>query len=252
MSTVGEGVRSGAPEVTDFIARVWKQRPGVAMRGLDLVVFDMAGTTVRDDGQVPTAFAAALAEYGVIAGPDIIRSVRGASKRDAIRTLLPAGANKDELAELAYASFRTHLARGYANTAQSVPGAADVFAWLRSRGIQVALNTGFDRDTAQMLLAALGWETGVVDAVVCGDEVPRGRPAPDMIFRCMEATGTASANRVANVGDTALDLQAGHRAGVRFNIGVLSGAHGRDVLVREPHTQLLPSVAGLPALLAGV
>ena len=193
------------------------------MGGVELVIFDMAGTTVRDDGQVPEAFTAALAEYGVAVGPEAIRALRGASKREAIRGLLPAGAAQAELTERAYASFRDHLARRFADTAQAVPGAGDVFAWLRGRGIRVALNTGFDRDTTRMLLAALGWDAGTVDAIVCGDEVPQGRPAPYLIFRCMEATGTVSVGRVANVGDTALDLQAGHNAGVRFNVGVLIG-----------------------------
>ena len=203
------------------------------MHGIELVVFDMAGTTVQDDGQVPEAFTAALTEYGVPVGPDVIRGIRGASKREAIRRLLPAGAARDEIVELVYASFRVHLSRRYADTVRFVPGAADVFVWLRSRGIRVALNTGFDRDTTQMLLDALGWKAGIVDTIVCGDEVPQGRPAPYMIFRCMEATGVVSVERVANVGDTALDLQAGHNAGVGFNIGVLSGAHGRELLVAE-------------------
>jgi phosphonatase-like hydrolase len=222
-----------------------------ATLGIELVVFDMAGTTVRDDGQVPDAFTAALAEYGVPVGPDTVRGIRGASKREAIRGLLPAGAARDALAELAYASFRAHLARRYADSARAVLGAQDVFVWLRSRGVRVALNTGFDRDTTRMLLAALGWEAGIVDAIVCGDEVPQGRPAPYMIFRCMEATGAVSVERVANVGDTRLDLQAGHNAGVSFNIGVLSGAHRREVLAAEPHTHILASVADLPALLVG-
>ena len=224
----------------------------MAMHGIELVAFDMAGTTVRDDGQVPAAFTAALTEFGMPVGPDTIRAIRGASKRDAIRRLLPAGAENDSLAERAYASFRGHLARLYPDTARAVPGAQDVFAWLRGRGIRVALNTGFDRDTTRMLLAALGWDAGVVDTTVCGDEVPRGRPAPYMIFRCMEATGTASVHRVASVGDTTLDLQAGRNAGVRFNIGVLSGAHDRAALAGEPHTHLLASVADLPTLLAAL
>jgi len=221
------------------------------MRGIELVVFDMAGTTVQDDGQVPEAFTAALAEYGVAVSPEAIRGLRGASKREAIIGLLPAGAAQAGQAERAYASFRNHLAHRYADTAREVPGAGDVFAWLRGRGIRVALNTGFDRDTTQMLLAALGWTTHTVDAIVCGDDVPQGRPAPYLIFRCMEATGTIRVGRVANVGDTALDLRAGHNAGVRFNIGVLSGAHGRDLLSAEPHTHLLAGVADLPTLLAG-
>jgi phosphonatase-like hydrolase len=220
------------------------------MGRVDLVIFDMAGTTVRDDGQVPDAFTAALAEYGVAVGPDAIRALRGASKREAIRELLPPGAARDGLAERVYECFRAHLARRFAATARPVAGSADVFAWLRGRGIRVALNTGFDGDTTGMLLAALGWGTGTVDAIVCGDDVPQGRPAPYMIFRCMEATRALSAVRVASVGDTALDLQAGCNAGVRFNIGVLTGAHGRDVLAAEPHTHLLDSVADLPPLLA--
>lgn len=222
------------------------------MPQIDLVIFDMAGTTVQDDGQVPDAFTAALAEHGVSVSPDMIRSIRGASKREAIRSLLPDGVGRDELAELAYASFRTHLSDRYVDTARSVPGATDVFAWLRDRGIRVALNTGFDRDTTEMLLGALGWKAGVADAVVCGDEVPQGRPAPYLIFRCMEATKTVSVKHVANVGDTTLDLQAGHNAGVQLNIGVLSGAHNHDLLATEPHTNLLASVADLPKLLADV
>jgi len=90
----------------------------------------------------------------------------------------------------------------------------------------------------------------VVDAVVCGDEVAQGRPAPYMIFHCMKATGVSDVRRVANVGDTVLDLQAGHNAGVALNVGVLSGAHGRDQMQSAPHTHLLNSVADLPALLA--
>jgi phosphonatase-like hydrolase len=114
----------------------------------------------------------------------------------------------------------------------------------------VALNTGFDRQMTGLLLGALGWADGLVDAVVCGDDVTRGRPAPYLIFRAMETTGASSVHRVANVGDTTLDLQAGHNAGVRWNIGVLSGAHDRKTLESVPHTHLLPSVAEVTRLWA--
>ena len=64
----------------------------------------------------------------------------------------------------------------------------------------------------------------------------------------MEISGITSVADVASVGDTTLDLQAGHSAGVRWNIGVLSGAHSRDQMERAPHTHLLLSVADLLAL----
>jgi phosphonatase-like hydrolase len=223
----------------------------ITMNKPSLVVFDMAGTTVVDEGQVPEAFTAALADHGIAPRPGAIRDVRGAAKRQAILDLLPPGADRERRAERVLASFREHLARLYRGNVREIPGAAGVFGWLHGRGIRVALNTGFDRDTARMLLEALAWGAETVDAVVCGDDVARGRPSPDMILRCMQLTGVAGAESVANVGDTALDLRAGHSAGVRWNIGVLTGAHERSRMAAEPHTHLLASVAELPALFAG-
>jgi len=218
---------------------------------LELVIFDLAGTTVQDQGQVPEAFAAALAEHGLEATPEQVKAVRGASKRQALLNLIPAGPERARLADQAYASFRAHLAQSYASKGvRAVAGAEEVFRWLRERDVRVALNTGFDRETTSLLLGALGWARGTADAVVCGDEVMQGRPAPYLIFRAMEAAGASSVHTVANVGDTALDLLAGHNAGVRWNIGVLSGAHDRPTLAGAPHTHLLPSVADLSSVWA--
>lgn len=219
---------------------------------IELVCFDLAGTTVVDDGQVPEAFKTALAEHGIAIGSDDIRNVRGAAKRQAILDLLPPGADRERRAARALVTFRDHLARLYRGTVREIAGASRTFQWLRARGIRVALNTGFDRETAQMLLETLGWSRGAVDAIVCGDDVARGRPAPDMIFLCMKLTGVMNAGSVANVGDTILDLQAGHAAKVAWNIGVLTGAHERSLMAAHAHTHVLGSVAELPALFAAL
>ena len=129
-----------------------------------------------------------------------------------------------------------------------VAGAAEVIATCRARSVKVALNTGFDRDLSAHVLTLLGWHDRV-DAVVCGDDVAAGRPAPYLIFHAMEATGVIDVATVANVGDTVLDLGAGAHAGVRWNIGVWSGAHDRATLAAGPHTHLCASVADVPALL---
>jgi phosphoglycolate phosphatase-like HAD superfamily hydrolase len=50
------------------------------------------------------------------------------------------------------------------------------------------------------------------------------------------------------VGDTVLDLQAGFNAGVRYVVGVLSGAHKKAQLEQERHTHLIESVASLPSM----
>jgi phosphonatase-like hydrolase len=209
-----------------------------------LVIFDMAGTTVEDRGQVPTAFAAALADAGISLTPDQITRVRGASKREAIRQLLPPG--DESRVEDVYAGFRDKLAAQYRTVgARAIGGAADIFRRLKDRGCKVALTTGFDRDTTLLLLSSLGWTRTIIDAVVCGDDVPNGRPAPDLILMAMKMTGVTDAATVANIGDTALDLEAAARAGVKWNIGVLSGAHTRETLERAPHTHIIDSIADL-------
>lgn len=217
-----------------------------------LVVFDMAGTTVEDGGQVPAAFSAVLARQGLPISAEEIHALRGMSKRAALAQILAKGlgrsANPDEVTAL-FADFQRELAIRYEGSVAEVAGAADCFARLRNRGIKVALNTGFERATVDLLLDALGWQTGVVDAVVCGDEVKAGRPAPYLIFHAMEATGVSDVRQVMTVGDTVLDLQAGYNASVGLNIGVLSGAHQRAQLEQQPHSHLIASVAELDRLL---
>jgi len=219
-----------------------------------LVVLDLAGTTVEDRGQVPTAFAETLAANGVMVTAEEITRVRGASKRQAIRNLLAASLRDDPSARQAfeaeadriYGEFRRNLAQAYmAGGVRCVPGAEDMIRSLRASGRKVALTTGFDRDIATLLMTSLGWTRHTVDAVVCGDDVTNGRPAPDMILLAMKLTAVEDPALVANVGDTALDLESGARAGVRWNIGVLSGAHDRAALGRAPHSYLINSIADL-------
>ena len=217
-----------------------------------LVIFDMAGTTIEDRGQVPNAFAATLAANGLSITADEIMRVRGVSKRQAIRNLIPARLGEDASARQAmedriYHEFRRELANTYMSAGvKCVDGADATIKRLRTAGGKVALTTGFDRDIATLLLSSIGWTSNMIDVVVCGDDVENGRPAPDMILLAMKLAGVSAPAMVANVGDTTVDLESAARAGVRWNIGVLSGAHGREALERAPHTHILQSVATLP------
>jgi phosphonatase-like hydrolase len=217
-----------------------------------LVVFDLAGTTLKDSGAVGTAFTAALARHGIDVSDETLAQVRGRSKRAAILELVPDGSDRESRAAAAYADFRALFAASIAaGGVEPIDGAEAAFASLRASGIRLALTTGFDREATGLLLDAMGWSQGVFDAVVCGDDVRQGRPAPFLIFRAMEAAGVGDVRRVAAVGDTVHDLRAGDHAAVGWNIGVLSGAHSLAVLRAAPHTHLLGSVAELPALFDG-
>ncbi|GGU46326.1 phosphonatase-like hydrolase [Lentzea flava] len=211
---------------------------------IDLVVLDIAGTTVQEHGLVYRALADTVTAAGGSA--DDVGRWMGADKREAISSML---GRSDVDAE--FAGFHERLAKLYAESPPTpLPGVPEALAHLRSTGVKVALTTGFDRPIVDGLLDVLGWRTGVLDAVVCVDDVPAGRPAPYMIFKAMELTGARDVRRVLTAGDTVRDLEAGTNAGAGFVVGVLSGSQTAEELGRTRHTHLLPGVADLPALVA--
>jgi phosphonatase-like hydrolase len=221
---------------------------------IELVVLDMAGTTIDEGLQVYRVLAeTAIAHGGSPSEADIARW-HGSAKHEALRALLtPDGGTppSDDVLHSVVADFRARLTAAYTeHPPRPLPGVSEALADLRAAGIRIALNTGFDREIVDLLLSALGWEgDAVADAVVCGSDVPSGRPAPFMIFRAMEQLGITDVARVLVAGDTPRDLESGTNSGAAFVVGVLSGASDADELGAHAHTHLLPSVADVPGLL---
>ena len=126
---------------------------------------------------------------------------------------------------------------------------------LRRRGVRVALVCESPRAGVEPMLAALGWTVagsvhhlGVVDAVVCADEVAAPPPAPYALHHAMELTGTADVRQVLVAGDGLAMLEAGRAAGAGWVVGVLTGAARRAELEAGPHDAVLSSVNDLVAL----
>jgi len=216
-----------------------------------LACLDMAGTTVRDDGAVDAAFAAALDAVGVTPGSPrraaaarVVRETMGWSKADVFAKLLdPADAARATAAFAA--AYETLVVAG---SVTPLPGALDVLRALRASGVKVCLTTGFAPSTRDALLAALGWEREI-DLALSPADVGRGRPAPDMVLGAMARLGVADPSAVVVVGDTVSDLEAGAAARAGAVVGVLSGAHDEALLGAAPHTSILADVTGLLDLL---
>jgi phosphonatase-like hydrolase len=226
---------------------------------IDLVVLDMAGTTVRDDDAVNRCLCAALADAGLAVTRDEVNEVMGLPKPVAIALLLERRKYSGKPAPAAevdsiHGDFLRRMISFYRTdpAVREINGASEVLGQLRRAGLKLALDTGFSRDIVDAILARLGW-TGreLLHATVASDEVPRGRPYPDLVFRAMELTGVTDAQRVAKVGDTPSDLQEGRAAGCGLVIGVTNGSHTREQLAPHPHTHLIDNLLELPSLLLG-
>ena len=223
--------------------------------GIELVVFDLAGTTVHDPGAVNDCLRAALEAFGVTAAPAAVNAVMGLPKPEALRRLIDQSPERDLLAGRVadvHDAFLGRMLHFYRTdpAVREIPGTSATFARLKQAGIKVAVNSGFSRDIIRVLIDRLGWvKRGLLDGSVGSDEVLRGRPYPDMIRHLMDRLGVPDPSRVAKVGDTPADLEEGTRAGCGLVVGVTGGTHCRRELEGCPHTHLIGSVAELPALL---
>jgi phosphoglycolate phosphatase-like HAD superfamily hydrolase len=185
------------------------------MGSIQLVVFDLAGTTVQDNEDVQKVLKKTLQRQGVSITMKEAAMVMGIPKPVALRQLL-----------------EYHLPESIRVTDEMIDELHDAF---------VSDMVSFYKDDA--LIERLGWLKGeLLDGSITSDEVEHGRPEPDMIFKAMKLSKVTEASFVAKVGDTASDLVEGTAAGCGLVIGVTTGAYSREELEREPHTHIADSL----------
>jgi len=218
----------------------------------ELAALDIAGTTVEEGGAVYRVLADVVRDHGAPAADADVRVWMGADKREAITALLALSGTTPgrDTVEAVHTEFVRRLTAAYAATPPTpLPGVPEALAALRASGVKIVLTTGFDRQITDPLLAALGWDSRVLDGTVCAPEVAAGRPAPFMIQRAMELTGVTDPAQVLVAGDTVLDVRAGHAAHADVVVGVLTGGQTEAELAAEHPTHVLAGVHLLPALL---
>lgn len=233
-----------------------------------LAMFDMAGTTVRDNDEVLLCFAAACREEGITAASERLNALMGVSKLEVFQLLWreQLGVDTDsaiieQKAKKAFYTFRDILENYYrTHEVQATDGALEVFDWLRGKGVKVALNTGFYREVTDIILNKLGWLAGldanytggtgsIIDFSISSDQVPKGRPEPFMIRKAMSVFGIEDSLQVIKIGDTPVDLAEGRNAGCALSLAVTNGTHSKAALEVLDNDGLLSSLSDLPAFL---
>ena len=218
---------------------------------LEMAAFDVAGTTVKDDGVVIEAFKVAFENTQ----PDLWPVKGGEWTQYAIDTM---GQSKIEVftallgdPEKAYQA-NVAFEEAYVNEiaeqgVKPISGSLDLFAALREKGIPVVLTTGFSRSTLNVLLTELDW-FNLVDLTVTPEEAGRGRPHPDMLRFAAESVNAPTPEFSLVVGDTESDMKSAIAYGSTNIFGVLSGAHRRDQLTAAGATSVVNSVADILTL----
>lgn len=234
------------------------------MPTIQLVVCDMAGTTVRDENEVQDCFQKAAAETHLNAPEDRVTAMMGWSKKLVFQTLWgeQLGENHPDYfsqVETSFAAFKTVLEEHYqTQPVRPTEGCLELFDWLKSQNIKIALTTGFYRDVTNIILHRLGWDLGLNDqyvgsssstiqASVTPSEIfqQEGRPAPFMLQKAMYRLGITDPKTVVSIGDTPSDIASGLNANCLCSFGVTNGTHTRKQLSQYPNDGLLDSLYDL-------
>lgn len=236
-----------------------------------MVVFDMAGTTIKDQNEVLECFTQAATACGLKAEPTKVNSMMGLPKRKVFEVLWAEqiGENEpvySEKVETSYNKFKNILEDYYrSHPIYPTSGCLETFNWLKQHGIKVALNTGFYREVTDIILTNLGWNRGLnseyigsdsslIQASITPSEIygNEGRPAPYMIQKAMYKLGVIDSQSVICIGDTPSDLAAGKNANCFLSIGITTGSHSEAELKQYPHDRLIASLTELPDIITAV
>jgi len=218
----------------------------------EMIAFDVAGTTVRDEGLVIRAFEKAFAfavpvqwEERQAEFTQYAKDTMGQSKIEVFTAML----GRADLAEKANVAFEgAYLDLVLTEGVEEIPGATQVLNELKARGIPTALTTGFSRMTLNAILNQLEWN-GIVNETVVPGEVGAGRPSPKMLQLAATKLDVMNPENCVVLGDTVSDMEAALAFGAGVRVGVLSGSHGQDALLAAGATAVIASVADLPHLL---
>jgi len=223
------------------------------LENIDLIVCDMAGTTVQEGGLVYKILQSSMQEFGLEVPDDAMHKWHGAKKEAVIEHFARQSGIADHEIEdkvLQVAdSFTSAIDDAYFDEASTISH-IDVslfgyFSQLRNAGIKIALDTGYPQNIQEGLVKRLGFEK-VVDSWISSYDVSAGRPYPYMIHQLMERLNIENVKRVAKVGDSVRDIECGRNAGCGLVVGVLSGADSATELMAAGADIVCQVVTDLP------
>jgi len=190
---------------------------GAGQNRTGAVVFDLDGTLVDSLPLVLRAFSHALEPFGPRPTMEIFARLGGPPERVFFDLLENAGHVPAALERLeAFNRDNEHQIQPFA-------GASHLLDRLQARGTKLAVWTGRDRGTTDVLLRIHGM-AGFFDTVLCGDDLPTHKPNPQGLREIMERLNVPAAETLL-VGDADVDVLGGAACGV----DTVLIRHGRDV-----------------------
>jgi HAD superfamily hydrolase (TIGR01509 family) len=198
---------------------------------LTAALFDLDGTLLDSNDAHVRAWHDALRAHGYNVAPDRIAVEVGKGGDQLVPDLLGREAEDHD-----GDSLRSEHDRAFTEIAEqegllAMPGAKELLAAMRARGLKLALATSTQTAMLEVCEKASGiaWRE-LFDELVDADDVERSKPAPDIVAAAVNKLGVTPAECVM-FGDTPWDAKSAKHAGVVL-VGVRCGGNDDATLRR--------------------
>lgn len=191
-----------------------------------IFIFDLDGTLVDAYPAIVKSFNDCMRAQGYPSrAPVLIRKAVGWGDRKLLEPFVPAARLSHVLA-----CYRKRHAVDLESGARWMPYARQLLCYLKKRGVKTAIASNRPTRFTRIILRSLGAED-MFDKVLCADRLRYGKPHP-MILRQILKFLKAEKTDAVYVGDMAIDIRTGQRAGVT-TIAVATGSSSLKELRRQ-------------------
>ncbi|MBX3591389.1 MAG: HAD family phosphatase [Burkholderiaceae bacterium] len=181
------------------------------MGGHRAVVFDLDGLMVDTERIALECWIEAAGTFGWEITRETCLALVGLDSRESRQALLDRMGGSFPMSEVSARGRVRYLERLRGEGVQVKPGLVELLDWLAARAVPVAVATSTQQELALEKLALAGLRERF-ETIVGGDQVPRGKPAPDVYREAIARIGAEPAHCIA-LEDSEIGLRAAHAAG---------------------------------------
>jgi beta-phosphoglucomutase len=192
-------------------------------------IFDMDGTLVDNMGFHTRAWSAFVAAHGMPMSDEELHRKMGGTIDEVIRSIFGDELIEEEVVRLG-AEKEALYRQMYAPHLSPVPGLLAFLKTSSQLGIRRAIATSGPRLNMEFTLAGLDLDAPF-DVTLCGDDVTRGKPDPEIFLRAAEMLQVAP-EKCLVFEDSPVGAEAARRAGMQ--ILALSTTYPAAVLAANP------------------
>ena len=206
------------------------------MRG---VIFDWDGVVIDSSAQHEKSWELLAHEIQKPLPPGHFKAGFGKKNQEIIPNLLRWSNDPEEIRKLGERKEELYRELVREQGVAVLPGARELLEALKNASIPRSVGSSTPRSNLDSIFAATGLDR-LFDAVVCGDDVANGKPAPDVFLLAAKRLGLDPADCLV-IEDAHVGIEAAHRAGMK----VLAVATTNSLDVLGSADSAVPSLVGV-------